>query len=160
MPRNASLFAQDYPGLEVIISAAESDSLAVRAVREIQAEFPDVGSRLMQSHCDRAASPKLNTLWPAICDAKNDIILTKDSNLWLEPGELVDLVCQLRPDAGLVSTISIATDPQSLAAWIEASIINCYHTRVLMLGDAAGLGFGLGKIMLFRSLRSDARRRI
>jgi ceramide glucosyltransferase len=151
-----SLFAQDYPELEVIISAAENDSPAIRAIREVQAEFPDVGSRLIQSNCDRAASPKLNTLWPAICEARNDTILSKDSNLCLEPGELADLVCQLRPDAGLVSTISIAIDPQSLPAWIEASIINCYHTRLLMLGDAAGLGFGLGKIMLFR--RSDLMR--
>ena len=148
-----SLFAQDYPGLEIIISAVESDSPALRAVRKVQEEFPATSSRIVQSHCVRAASPKLNTLWPAICESRNDIILTKDSNLRLEPGELADLACHLRPDTGLVSTISIATDPRSVSAWIETSIINCYHARVLMLADAAGLGFGLGKIMLFR--RSD-----
>jgi ceramide glucosyltransferase len=145
-----SLFAQDYPELEIIISAAEADSPAIRAVREVQLEFPAVDSRLLQSHFRQAASPKLNTLWPAICEARNDLILTKDSNLLLAPGELADLVCQLRPDTGLVSTISIATDPKSFPAWIEASIINCYHSRVLMLAEAAGFGFGLGKIMLFR----------
>jgi ceramide glucosyltransferase len=148
-----SLFAQAYPGLEIIISAAEADSPAIRAVREIQHEFSSVDSRLLQSHCRQAASPKLNSLWPAICEARNDLILTKDSNLLLDPGELSDLVSHLRPETGLVSTISIATDPQSFPAWIEASIINCYHTRVLMLAEASGLGFGLGKIMLFR--RSD-----
>jgi ceramide glucosyltransferase len=151
-----SLFAQDYPGLEVIISATESDSPAIRAAQKIRSEYPQVGSRMLQSHCDRAASPKLNTLWPAICEARNDVILTKDSNLLLEPNELADLVCHLGPDTGLVSTIPIAIDPQSLPAWIEASIINCYHARVLMLGDAAGMGFGLGKVMLFR--RSDLMR--
>ncbi|HEX4159042.1 MAG TPA: glycosyltransferase [Rhizomicrobium sp.] len=145
-----SLFVQDYPELEILISAVESDSPAIRAVQKILRDYPQANSRLIQSHCDRAASPKLNTLWPAICEARNDVILTKDSNLRLEPGELADLVCHLGPDTGLVSTISIATDPQSLPAWIEASIINCYHARVLMLADAAGLGFGLGKIMLFR----------
>jgi len=151
-----SLFAQAYPGLEVIISAAESDSPAIRAARTIQAEFPQITSRFVRSHCELAASPKLNTLWPAICDARSDIILTKDSNLCLEPGELSGLVCHLGSDTGLVSTISIATEPASFPAWIEASIINCYHARVLMLADAAGLGFGLGKIMLFR--RSDLMR--
>ena len=151
-----SLFAQAWPGLEIIISATESDSPAIRAARKIQAEFPEVSSRIIQSHCDRAASPKLNTLWPALCEARNDIILTKDSNLCLEPGELADLVCRLQPDTGLVSTISIATAPRSFPAWIEVSIIDCYHARVLMLADAAGLGFGLGKIMLFR--RADVTR--
>lgn len=151
-----SLFAQAWPGLEIIISAKESDSPAIRAARKIQAEFPDVNSRIIQSHCDDAASPKLNTLWPAICEARNDIILTKDSNLSLDPGELADLLCRLQPDTGLVSTISLATAPRSFPAWIEVSIIDCYHARVLMLADAAGLGFGLGKIMLFR--RADVMR--
>lgn len=108
---------------------------------------------MIRSNCDAAASPKLNNMWPAICQARNDLILTKDSNLRLEAGELESLVRQLGPDTGLVSTIAIATRPRSLAAWTEAAIINCYHARVLMLADAAGIGFGLGKIMLFR--RSD-----
>jgi ceramide glucosyltransferase len=151
-----SLFAQDYPNLEIIISTAETDSPAIRAAQIIRSEFPQISSRLLQSHCDRAASPKLNTLWTAILEARNDVILLKDSNLRLEPHQLADLVCHLEPDTGLVSTISIATDPRSLPAWIEASIINCYHARVLMLADAARLGFGLGKIMLFR--RSDLMR--
>ncbi|HEY3637915.1 MAG TPA: glycosyltransferase [Rhizomicrobium sp.] len=145
-----SLFAQEYPDMEIIITTAESDSPAIRAAREIQHEFPHVNSRLLQSHYTGAVSPKLNSLWPAIVDAQNDLILTKDSNLCLTPGELADLVCSLRPDTGLVSTISLATEPRSFPAWIEASIINCFHTRMLMLGDAIGLGFGLGKIMLFR----------
>ncbi|HEX3665255.1 MAG TPA: glycosyltransferase [Rhizomicrobium sp.] len=151
-----SLFAQDYPELEIIISAAESDSPAIRAIKKIQAEFPQLRSRFIQSHCDGATSPKLNTLWPAICDAHNDLMLAKDSNLHLGPGELLDLVHQMQSDTGLVSTISIATSPRSFPAWIEASIIDCYHARVLMLADAVGLGFGLGKIMLFR--RSDVMR--
>ncbi len=151
-----SLFTQAYPKLEIIISAAESESPAISAVRNIRAGFPQTDFRLIQSECDLAASPKLNTIWPAICEARNDVILTKDSNLCLEPGELADLVCHLRPDAGLVSTISIATAPRSFPAWIEVSIIDCYHARVLMLAEAVGLGFGLGKIMLFR--RSDVMR--
>lgn len=151
-----SLFLQDYPGLEIIIAAREDDSPAISAAERIRQEFPGVASRLVRSHCDRAVSPKLNTLWPAIGQAQNDLILTKDSNICLGPGELTDLVRHLGSDTGLVSTISIATDPGSFAAWIEASNINCYHARVLMLADAAGLGFGLGKIMLFR--RSDLAR--
>jgi ceramide glucosyltransferase len=151
-----SLLAQDYPDLEVIISSAENDSPAIRAAMKLQAEFPQIASHFVESHCNRAASPKLNTLWPAICEAQNDVILTKDSNLCLGPDELADLVCHLQPDTGLVSTISIATEPESFPAWIEASIINCYHARVLMLADAIGLGFGLGKVMLFR--RSDLMR--
>jgi ceramide glucosyltransferase len=151
-----SMFAQDYANLDIEIVAAESGSPAISAMQCIQEAFPAVFSRVTRSNCDRAASPKLNTMWPGIGQARNDIILTKDSNLRLEPGELHALIRHLGSDTGLVSTIPIATGPGSLAAWIEASIINCYHARVLMLADAAGIGFGLGKVMLFR--RSDLMR--
>jgi len=151
-----SLFAQDHEGLEILISARQTQSPAAAAARRIQNEFPAIPSRLVQSRHEDAVSPKLNTMWQGICDARHDLILTKDSNVSLEPGEITDLVGHLGPGVGLVSAISIATNPRSFAAWIECAIINCYHARVLMLGDAAGLGFGLGKIMLFR--RSDLMR--
>lgn len=151
-----SLFAQNYPGLEIELVAAETTSPAVAAAQRIQREFPGVASRMLRSDGAGAASPKLGNLWPAIREARNDLLLAKDSNLTLEPGELEALVRCVQPGIGLVSTIPIAIEPRSLAAWVEASIINCYHARVLMLADAAGLGFGLGKIMLFR--RSDLMR--
>jgi ceramide glucosyltransferase len=149
----SSLFAQNYPGLEIIIAAAEGKSPAIEAAKEVQDAFPAVNSRVIRSICDGAVSPKLSNMWPALIAARNDLLLTMDSNLQLGAGELKALASRLVPGTGLVSSISIATHPRSFAAWIEASIINCYHARVLMLADATGHGFGLGKIMLFR--RSD-----
>jgi ceramide glucosyltransferase len=151
-----SLFAQSYPRLEIVVVAADRSSPASEVAQQIARDFPDVESRFIHSDCTGAASPKLNNLWPAIREARNDLVLTKDSNVRMAPGELESLARQMAPEVGLVSTISIATEPRSLAAWIEVSIINCYHGRILMLADAAGLGFGLGKVMLFR--RSDVTR--
>ncbi|MGH6890391.1 MAG: glycosyltransferase [Rhizomicrobium sp.] len=151
-----SLLAQNYPNLEVLFAACESDSPALAAVERLRQAFPLVRTRIVRSRTGTAASPKLDTLWPALCEARHDSILTKDSNLTLAPGELEDLVGELAPGVGLVSTIAIAREPLSFSAWIEAAILNNFHARVLMLADAAGLGFGLGKIMLFR--RSDLMR--
>jgi len=148
-----SLLSQNYNGLEILVATADAGSQAVCAVREIH---EPVTARIVVSDCAVANSPKLNTLWPAICQAENDIVLTKDSNIVLHPGDITAFVECLRPGVGLVSAISIARELLTFPAWIEASIINCYHARVLMLADAAGLGFGLGKIMLFR--RSDLAR--
>ena len=55
-----------------------------------------------------------------------------------------------------ISAITVLVRPRSPAAWTEASIMNGHYARILMLGRAIGLGFGLGKIMLFR--RSDLER--
>jgi len=148
-----SMFSQDYRGLEVLVAAADVKSPALSAVREMNEPRT---LRIVVSDCNVAASPKLNNLWPAICKAENDIVVTKDSNILLRPGDIAAFAECLGPGVGLVSAISIATQLRTFSAWIEASIINCYHARVLMLGDAAGLGFGLGKVMLFR--RSDIAR--
>jgi ceramide glucosyltransferase len=152
----SSLFGQSYDGLEILIASAEPHTSALAAARGILAQYPQVPSRVVRSAVDRAASPKLNNLWTPISSAHSDVILTKDSNILLSPGDLESFVRQLRPGVGVVSTISIMTEPRSFAAWVEAAVINSFHARILMLARAAGLGFNCGKIMLFR--RSDLER--
>ena len=144
----ASLFAQDYRPLEILITAAEDSSPAIDAARAVAARST-VPSQIVKSHGGRAASPKLDNLWEAIGAARHDLILTMDSNVRLRPDDLTHLVRHHEPGIGLVSTISITQDPQSFPAWIECAIVNAYHGRVLMLISALGLGVGCGKLMLF-----------
>ena len=148
-----SLLDQNYERLEILVAVADPLAPALPILRETYGRLPP---RIVISDCTDAASPKLSNLWPAISQAENDLILTKDSNIVLQPGDIAAFFECLGPDVGLVSAIPIARQLRTFPAWIEASIINSYHARVLMLGDAAGLGFGLGKIMLFR--RSDLMR--
>jgi ceramide glucosyltransferase len=126
------------------------------AARSVQQRFPDVSSRIVWSAANVAVSPKLNNIWMPVAQARDDLILTKDSNVLLAPGDVECFVRQFETGVGLVSTIPVVCEPKSPAAWIEASIINCYYARMLMLARAVGLGFGCGKIMLFR--RSDIER--
>jgi ceramide glucosyltransferase len=149
-----SIFLEHRESLEILIAAQDAASPALSAIREMQND--GAVASIVISDCKAAASPKLNNLWPAICQCKNDLVLTKDSNIVLRHGDIAAIIDALAPQVGLVSAIPIAAQLLSFPAWIEASIINGYHARVLMLGDAVGLGFGLGKIMLFR--RSDLMR--
>jgi ceramide glucosyltransferase len=151
-----SLFTQTYPGLEILVASAEQQSSALDVVRRVQGSHTNSSSRIIWSQASVGVSPKLNNLWPAIVQAQNDLILTKDSNVVLEPHDVESFVSEFGDDVGLVSTVPVASEPQSAAAWIEASIINCYYARMLMFARALGFGFGCGKIMLFR--RSDIER--
>lgn len=151
-----SLFEQTYPQLEILIASVEADSEAMRAVERVRAQTPNADARIIVSPPREAASPKLGNLWDAIEQARSDVVLIKDSNVRLAPGDVARFVGHLAPEVGVVSAIVIVTEPRSAAAWVEASIINGHHVRVLMLARALGLGFGLGKITLFR--RSDLER--
>jgi ceramide glucosyltransferase len=152
----ASLFEQAYPDLEILIASADAGSPALDAAKAVQLRYGHADSRVVISSISNAASPKLNNLWASIEQARHDVVLTKDSNILLAPGDAERFVRQLQPGVGLVSAITILVEPKSPAAWVETLTINGQHVRILMLARALGMGFGLGKVMLFR--RSDLER--
>jgi ceramide glucosyltransferase len=151
----ASVFAQDYPDYEILISAAEVESPALEAARRLAAAHPAAACRFIHSQGCAAVSPKLNNLAAPLAEARHDYILTKDSNITLAPDALAVFLQNFAPGVGLVVAVPVAVRAESIGGWIEASIINA-HARLLLSASTLGLGFGIGKIMALR--RSDLER--
>lgn len=150
----ASIFAQDYPDYEVLFSAAEAASPALDIVNELAQTHANAPVRIMQSHCDSAVSPKLNTIAAPLVAAKHDFVLTKDSNIIFDADTMAAYMQNLTDDVGLVVGVPIAEGPETIAGHIEAFLING-HARLLLSASALGLGFGVGKAMLFRKSDLD-----
>jgi ceramide glucosyltransferase len=150
-----SLFAQAYPSYEVLISAGEKDSLALELARRIAAAHPSVPTRFLRSAANAAVSPKLNNLAAPLAAADHDLVLTKDSNITLEQGAMVAFVQNLTQGVGLVVAVPVAVRAENFPGQIEAFLLNG-HARIQLTASAVGLGFGIGKAMLFR--RSDLAR--
>jgi ceramide glucosyltransferase len=152
----ASVFAQDYPAFDLTITAKETSSPAIEAARAALAAHPATPARIVRSTAGFAASPKVNNLYQAIEDAPHDIIFMKDSNIEIPPGGMAEAVACLDEGVGLVVAVPEAHGAENFAAEIEASIMNQSHGRILAAAAALGLGFGVGKLMVFR--RSDLHR--
>jgi ceramide glucosyltransferase len=148
-----SLLSQSYPEAEFIVSAAEENSPALAAVRDIVSRCPSMPTRILRSTGQFAASPKLNNLVTPFREARHDLIFMKDSNTILAPGDLEAAVRQLTADVGLVVAVPVATGAQNFAARTEESIMNGAHARILLTASLLRLEVGVGKFMLFR--RSD-----
>jgi ceramide glucosyltransferase len=150
----ASVFTQDYPSYEVLVSAAETDSPALAIMQRLvdQAEIP---AQILHSGETAAVSPKLNTMTPPFVAARHDFLLTKDSNITFAPDTISNLMESFGPGVGLVCAVPVASRPETLAGVIEAILIN-RDARLLLTVSALGKGFGVGKVMLFR--RSDLER--
>jgi ceramide glucosyltransferase len=148
----ASMFGQDYPAYEVLIGAAEQESPALAAARRIAACHPEVSCRFLRSAGTAAVSPKLNNLATPLASARHDLVFTKDSNITLDPGTMAAFVQNFTQGVGLVVGVPVAVRARNFAGRIEAFSING-HARLLLAASALGLGFGVGKAMLFR--RSD-----
>ncbi len=145
----ASIFDQAYPEYEVLFSAAESNSPALETVERLKRAHPAIASRILQSHSDFAVSPKLNTLAAPLTAAAYDFVLVKDSNIVLEADTMAVLMQNFTPGVGLVVGVPVAEQPRSLAGHVEAFLINGY-ARVLLTASVLGLGFGVGKAMIFK----------
>jgi ceramide glucosyltransferase len=148
----ASMFAQDYPAYEVLIGAAERESPALDAARRIAASHPEVSCRFLRSAGTAAVSPKLNNLATPLAAARHDLVFTKDSNMTLDPSTIAAYVQNFTQGVGLVVGVPVAVRARNFAGRIEAFSING-HARLLLTASALGVGFGVGKAMLFR--RSD-----
>ncbi|MGQ0445931.1 MAG: glycosyltransferase [Beijerinckiaceae bacterium] len=147
-----SMFVQDYPAYEVLFGAAEHESPALDAARRIAAFHPKISCRFLHSAGTAAVSPKLNNLASPLAAASHDLVFTKDSNITLDPGTMAAFVQNFTQGVGLVVGVPVAVRAKNFAGRIEACSING-HARVLLGASALGLGFGVGKAMLFR--RSD-----
>ncbi len=150
-----SIFGQDYPDYEVLVAAAERESPALAAVRLVTSRYPERRNQVLWSPGIGAVSPKLDVLATPLALAAHDFVLTKDSNITLEPGSLAAMMQSFTGPVGLVVAVPVAVRPSSLAARVEACLING-HARLLLASAMIGLGFGVGKAMLFR--RSDLAR--
>lgn len=152
----ASIFAQDYPDFDLTITAKETSSPAIDAARAALAAHPHAQARIVRSTANFAASPKVNNLYQAVEDAPHDVIFMKDSNIEIPQNGMSEAVACLDEGVGLVVAVVEAHGAENFAAEIEASIMNQSHGRILAAAAALGLGFGVGKLMVFR--RSDLHR--
>lgn len=145
----SSAFEQVYPSYEVLVSAAEAQSAALEKMREIAAAHPKIPSRFYRSDGKEAVSPKLDNLAAPLKSARHDLVLTKDSNITFIRSTLAAFVQNLAPDVGLVVAVPVAVRAGNLAGRIEAYLLNG-HARLLLAASFLGIGYGVGKTMLFR----------
>lgn len=150
----ASAFAQDHPDYEVLVGAMESRSSALVVMRQLSRDVTHP-ARFVTATPMGAMSPKLDTIAAPLAEAMHDVVVTKDSNITFSPDTLRVLLRSLVPDVGLLCAVPVAVRAATVAGNIEAILIN-RDARLLLTASAAGKGYGVGKVMVFR--RSDLAR--
>ena len=144
-----SVLSQMRVGDEIFIAAAECESEALLQARAVLHRYPAVTAHVVSADIRVAVSPKLNNLVTPMERAAHDIIFVKDSNVVLADGQLQMLLRHLAPGVGLVTVATQADAAANLPARIEAAFMNGYQGRLVLAASAMGLGFGLGKVLLF-----------
>jgi ceramide glucosyltransferase len=116
-----SLFAQDYPEFEVLLSVRDLSDPAVPIARKVMSEYPHVPSRLMV-----AESP--------FSEPRHDIAVMSDSDTRLAPRSFRRIVSELaQPGVGLVICPYRATAGPGLWSRLEALGLNTEFIAGLLI---------------------------
>lgn len=124
-----SIFAQDYPEFEVVLSVRDLSDPAVPIARKVMSEYPHVPSRLIV-----AESP--------FSEPRHDIVIMSDSDTRLAPRSFRKVVSELeQPGVGLVTCLSRATAGSGFWPRLEALGLNTeFIAGVLMARNSIAIG--------------------
>lgn len=145
------------PGGEIIFSAAEETCPALDSACALaRALLPPGQWRAMRTTPIVNANPKVANLVQPFAAARHEVLVVKDAETVLPPGHIAAMARELRPGVGLVVSVPIATAPASPAGEIECAVVNTYGARLLLAASTAGIGIGIGAVMMMR--RADVAR--
>ncbi len=146
-----SFCRQDYPVYEVLFGVTESDDDAVTLVKEVAAAHPDCDIRMVISHNDTSANPKVSNLMGLIRETKYPMIAISDSDMRVAPSYLKEIVTEYlsEDNVGLVTSLYKITNPASIFSALESLTIAIdFIPSVLVARKLEGMTFGLGASLL------------
>lgn len=151
-----STFELDASNYEVIFCAAREDDPAVRLVRKLIDEYPDIEARILIEDDRSTGNPKLNNIIKGWAAARHPWIVLADNNVLMPAEYLADLFKRFGPDVGLVCSPPVGSHPIGFWAELECAFLNTYQARWQSAADTVGFGFAQGKSMLWRRDILDA----
>ena len=97
---------QNYPNYQVIYSVQDPQDAALPIIQEIQDEIGSDRVSIVISNIEAGANGKVNNLLGAIEKANHEIIIISDSDTYLQPDYLENIVAPLsNPNVGCVCTL-------------------------------------------------------
>lgn len=145
-----SFFEIDYSDYELIFSVTNEKDPAVSVVKQLLQAFPHKSAQLICEKLDSELNPKINNLLRAYEAAKHEIVLISDSNIRVKKDYLKILVPDLTPSVGIITAVVAGTHASTLGGWLEASYLNTFLSRWMILTKQFGFPSVVGKSMIFR----------
>lgn len=148
-----SWLEQSYGGpLQLLFGvASESDPVCLR-VRALLNDFPDVDAGLVICPEDLGANAKVSTLVQLQRQAKHEIVVVSDADVWVPPELLANLTWSFSDEAvGVVSCFYRLANPSTRAMEWEAVAVNAdFWSQVLQANTLKPMDFALGAVMAAR----------
>ena len=148
-----SWFNQAYPATtQILFGVADLADPVCDIIRKLQAEFPQADAQLI--HCQErlGTNAKVSSLIQLRRQAKHEIIVVSDADVFVQPDFLAQTVCLLADEqVGLVNCFYQLSTASTPAMHWEAVAINAdFWSQVLQSRSLKPIDFALGAVMLTR----------
>lgn len=150
-----TFFNLDYPKFELLFSVADPFDPAFDVACELIRKHPHVRARLITGDVKVGANPKINNMVKSYGQAAYDWLLISDSNVRVKPDYLKRMVAHLETGVGAVTSVVAGQNPEQLGGHLEASYLNTFYARGMMLAFRTGNPIVMGKSMLFRKSTAE-----
>ena len=147
-----TFFEQDYPAFELLFAVRESSDPAVVVVKKLQAEHPNVLSRLIVTGEPPYANAKVYSLDKMMAAATNDLLVMSDSDIRVTSALLKTVAAEFQDPA-----LGVATCPYRAVAgpgfWsrLEAIGMNTdFISGILVARMLEGMRFAVGPTITAR----------
>lgn len=145
-----SFFNLQYPCYEILFSVNEEADPAIPVVRELIKKYPFVDAGLVCDPQNTGPNPKINNLVSIYERSKYDVVLISDSNIRVKPDYLNELIPDLKESVGIITAVVAGISPSGLGGWLEASYLNTFFNRWMVLTKKLGFPSVVGKSMVFK----------
>jgi ceramide glucosyltransferase len=155
MERNLeTFFEQDYPNFELLFCARFDNDEGLQLARRVGARYPQVNAGYVTcgEPMPKFHNAKVYSLAKLDSVAKNDLFVTSDADVRVEPHYLRSMVQTLKdPHNGLASCVYIGTTEGGFSAQIDAVGKSVEMTSGVLVADMLeGTRFALGATMAVR----------
>jgi len=157
MERNfESFFEQDYPHFELLFCARQETDAGLQLARRVGARYPHVVARYITcgEPMPKFHNAKVYSLAKLDSEAKNDLFITSDADVRVQPDYLRRMVQTLKdPHVGLASCVYLGTahEGAGLSSQLDAVGKSVEMTSGVLVADMLeGTKFALGATMAVR----------
>lgn len=151
-----SFFRLEHPSFELCFCLEDAGDPALGVVQKLMARHPEVRARVFfiaaspyEAIARTIPNPKVRNLFEAFYEARYDLLLISDSNVYLNSEGLRALSAAWKPGIGVVTAAVAGRGAQGFGGRLEAAYLNSFYFKILSLAASVGRTCVIGKAMLF-----------
>ncbi len=150
--KNLSSFCrQDYPNYQIIFAVQDWADSGIEVIKQIIRDFPTIDLQLVVSDRAIGSNCKVSNLGNAMTQASHDTILLADSDVYVEPNYLQQVVQPLsNPQVGVVTCLYRSLTDRWLNHLEALSSATEFHPGVLVSNQLEGVKFAMGQTIVIR----------